>query len=254
MRISFAHAAVALTACATLTSSPDAVGQQIFRVQAYAGPLPVDAPAAQPNTLTAAEKAAGWKLLFDGQSLNGWRSFKKPDPPESGLEVKDGALTCVKGGKGGDLITADTFDDFELAWEWKMPPRSNNGVKYFITEERRSAVGHEYQLLDDARTKDPLSSCASFYLVVAPSPDKKVMPFGEWNFSRILVRGNHVEHWLNGAKVLEYECGDPKILEQVARTKFKNTPGFGTKLRGHILLTYHTDECWFRNLKIRELK
>jgi hypothetical protein len=240
MKISFHNVALALGACAALVLS-DA--------------LAADAPAAPPNTLTAAEQAAGWKLLFDGQSLTGWRSFKKPAPPESGWEVKEGALTCVKGGKGGDLITVDTFDNFDLSWEWKMPPRSNNGVKYFITEERRSAVGHEYQLIDDARTKDALSSCASFYLVVAPDPAKKtVKPFGEWNHSRILVRGNHVEHWLNGEKVLEYECGDPKILEQVANTKFKNTPGFGTKLRGHILLTYHTDECSFRNLKLRELK
>jgi hypothetical protein len=215
---------------------------------------PLNSTAAEPNQLTAAEKKAGWKLLFDGQTLNGWRGFKKTGPPAQGWDVANGALTCVARGKGGDIITVDTFDNFELSWEWKMPPRSNNGVKYFITEERNGAIGHEYQLIDDTLVKDdPLSSSASFYLVVAPKPDKKLKPSGEWNQSRILVRGNHVEHWLNGEKALEYECGIDAILDQVAKTKFKSTPGFGKKIRGHILLTYHNDECSFRNIKIREL-
>ena len=134
-----------------------------------------------------------------------------------------------------------------------MPPRSNNGVKYFITEERSGPIGHEYQLIDDSTVKDPLSSTASFYLVVAPAPDKTVKPPGEWNHSRILVQGDHVEHWLNGAKALAYECGTEAILQQVAKTKFRTTPGFGKKIRGHILLTYHNDECSFRNIKLREL-
>ncbi len=209
-----------------------------------------DEPA--PNTLTQSEKDAGWKLLFDGKSLAGWRGVKKPGPPEAGWGIKDGALTCVKGGRGGNLISERTYDQFELAWEWKMPPRSNNGVKYFFTEAR--GVGHEYQLLDDSLTKDEFSSCASFYLVAAPNPEKKrLKPWGEWNASRIVVRGNHVEHWLNGQRVLEYDCGDPKLLERVAKAKFKAAPEFGLRIRGHILLTYHTDECSFRNIKVREL-
>jgi hypothetical protein len=208
----------------------------------------------EPNRITDAEKKAGWKLLFDGETLNGWRGFKKSGPPAQGWEVSGGVLTCVSRGKGGDIVTTGTFDDFELSWEWKMPPRSNNGVKYFITEERDGPIGHEYQLIDDALVKeDGLSSTASFYLIVAPKRDKKVKPSGEWNQSRILVQANHVEHWLNGEKVLEYECGAGAILDQVAKTKFKSTPGFGKKIRGHILLTYHNDECSFRNIKIREL-
>jgi len=208
-----------------------------------------------PNQLTAAEKAAGWRLLFNGQSLDGWRGFKTAEPPASGWEVKQGVLTCVKGGKGGDIITLDQFDDFELSWEWRMPPKSNNGIKYFITEARGSAIGHEYQMIDDSLVPgDALSSTGSFYLVVAPNERKRVKPFGEWNHSRILVQGNHVEHWLNGEQVLSYELGSPAILAQVAKTKFKGVAGFGTKLRGHLLLTYHNDECSFRNLKVRELK
>lgn len=215
--------------------------------------IPAQGADAPLNTLTEDEKKAGWKLLFDGKSLANWRGFKKPGPPESGWEIKDGALTCVKGGRGGNLLSVETYDQFELVWEWKMPPRSNNGVKYFFTEA--SGVGHEYQLLDDALTKDALSSCASFYLVVAPDHEKKKLkPWGEWNSSRILVKGDHVEHWLNGEKVLEYECGDAKILERVAKSKFKNAPGFGTRRPGHILLTYHSDECSFRNVKVREVK
>ncbi len=215
---------------------------------------PAGIPATKPNELSAAEQKAGWKLLWDGQTLYGWRSFKKPGPPAQGWKIENGILTHKLNGNGGDLITEQTFDDFEFSWEWSMPPKSNNGIKYFITEERSAAIGHEYQMIDDSLEKDhPESSTASFYLVVAPKPDKQVKPFGEWNHSRVLVQGNHVEHWLNGIKVVEYECGSDAILEQVKKTKFKTTEGFGKKIKGHLLLTSHHDECSFRNLKVREL-
>lgn len=212
------------------------------------------AASAAPNTLTAAEKKAGWKLLFDGQSLAGWHGVKKGSPIPPGWSVKNGVLTCAAGNQGGDIVSDQVFDNFELSWEWAMPPKSNNGVKYFITEER-GGIGHEYQMIDDSIAADHADgSTAAFYLVVAPDPvKKKVKPFGEWNHSRIIVNGNHVEHWLNGQKVVEYECGSPAVLEQVKKTKFKTTPGFGTKVRGHILLTYHHDEASFRNIKLREL-
>lgn len=207
------------------------------------------------NTLTPAEKQAGWQLLFDGESLDGWRTYKEGGKPGDGWKVEDGILKKQRGVPAGDLMTARTFTDFEFAWEWRLEEKGNNGVKYFIIPERRAPVGHEYQMIDDAIVKkDALSSCASFYLVVAPRPDKPMKPMGEWNQSRIVVKGDHVEHWLNGMKVLEYECGDPKILEQVRQTKFKEALNFGKKVTGHILLTDHKDECWFRNLKIRELR
>jgi len=209
--------------------------------------------AAATNTLTAAEKAAGWRLLFDGRTFTGWRGLKLAGPPAQGWIIRDGALTCIADGNGGNLITEETFDNFEFSWEWSMPPKSNNGVKYFIIKER-GAIGHEYQLVDDSLVKEPESALASFYLVVAPNPaKKKIRPWGEWNHSRIVVQGNHVEHWLNSAKVLEYECGSAAVLEQVARTKFKKTPNFGYKVRGPLLLTYHKDEASFRNLKVRRL-
>lgn len=209
--------------------------------------------AAGHNTLSAAEKQAGWRLLFDGKKIEGWRSYRNDSFPAEGWVVQDGALHKPAGRRPGDIMTVDTFEDFEFSWEWKLPPRGNNGVKYFILEERKAAVGHEYQMIDDAVVKDGYSSCASFYLVVKPRDDKPMKPMGEWNRSRILVRGNHVEHWLNGMKVLEYECGSPEIMTQVPKTKFRKWPGFGKKVRGHILLTDHKDPCWFRNLKIREL-
>ena len=227
----------------------------LFSSFVVAGLLTVPLHAADPlNELSAGEKAAGWKLLWDGKTLNGWRSFKKPGPPAHGWKIENGILTHELNGNGGDIITDQTFNNFEFSWEWSMPPKSNNGIKYFITEERSAAIGHEYQMIDDSLEKDhPESSTASFYLVVAPKPDKQVKPFGEWNHSRVLVRGNHVEHWLNGAKVAEYECGSEAILEQVKKTKFKSTEGFGKKIKGHLLLTSHHDECSFRNLKVREL-
>lgn len=210
--------------------------------------------AAESNQLTGEEKAAGWKLLFDGKTLGGWRTYQAGGKIGEGWKIEDGLLHKLPGVAGGDIITEQTFSDFELSWEWKLANKANNGVKYFITADRKSAIGHEYQMIDDATVHDALSSTASFYLVVAPKADKPMKPIGEWNHSRIIVKGNHVEHWLNGAKVVEYECGDAKILEQVAKTKFKGVAKFGEKVTGHILLTDHKDECWFRNVKLRELK
>ncbi len=205
------------------------------------------------NQLTPEEKANGWKLLFDGQSLNGWRSFRKQTPPKQGWVVEDGILKKVANVSGGDLITVDKFTDFEFSWEWRVPPKANNGIKYFIIEER-GAIGHEYQMIDDAVVKNsPKDQTASFYEVLPPKANKPLKAPGEWNSSRVLVLGDHVEHWLNGAKVLEYELGSEEVMAGVAKSKFKNVAGFGKKVKGHILLTDHKDEACFRNIKIREL-
>jgi hypothetical protein len=206
------------------------------------------------NQLTARETKAGWKLLFDGQSLNGWRSYKKPEAPSKGWEINNGILTCVAGAHGGDMITVGEFDNFDLQWDWRVPAKSNNGIKYLVTEERPSAPGPEYQMIDDAIVADsPKQSTASFYDVIAPAPDKPLKPVGEWNHSRILVQGNHVEHWLNGKKVLTYELGSPEVRAAVAASKFKKSAGFGEKIKGHILLTEHHDEASYKNIKILEL-
>jgi len=207
--------------------------------------------AAEPNTLTDAERADGWRLLFNGKNLDGWRGVRRPKPPTTGWVITNGWLVKVAGQRGGDLITTQRFDNFELSWEWRIPPRANNGVKYMFLEDR--GVGHEYQMIDDSILRNPKQQTASFYDILPPRPHAPVKLAPEINHSRIIVRGAHVEHWLNGEKVLEYECGSPAVLEAVAKSKFKNSPDFGKKVIGHILLTDHNDEAAFRNIKVREL-
>jgi hypothetical protein len=214
------------------------------------------APAhAAENELTAAEKSAGWTLLFDGKTLNGWRPYG--NKPAGGWEVVDGTLHAIAKVKGVELITEKKFHDFEFSWEWKLPEAGNNGVKYFVTEARPGAPGHEYQMLDDARHPDgkigPHRQTAAFYDVI-PAADRPTKPVGEWNASRIVVKGNRVEHWLNGKNVLSYELGSDLVKAGLAKSKFAKYPDFGTKIDGHIMLTYHQDNCWYRNIKIRELK
>lgn len=216
-------------------------------------------PALAGDKLTAEEKAAGWTMLFDGQSLKGWRPYGKPagTPIGEGWKIEGGLLRKVPGVKGGDIISEKPYTDFELAWEWKLAKDANNGVKYCVTEARPGAPGYEYQMIDDQSPKwnklHAKALTASFYEVLPPAADKPLKPAGEWNSSRILVQGQHVEHWLNGQKVLEYTFGSEAVKAGVADSKFKKYPDFGTKLTGHIMLTDHNDECWYRTVKIREL-
>lgn len=209
------------------------------------------------NQLSAQEKAAGWQLLFDGKSTSAWRSFKKDTFPKHGWEIEGDWLHCL-GKDGGDLVTRAEFGDFELEWDWKQAPVGNSGVKYFVLETRSSAIGHEYQMIDDENEPDATEAegtrvTAAFYDVLKPTVKTPTKHSFEINHSRIVVKGDHVEHWLNGVKVLEYECGSPAIKDAVAQSKFKTTAGFGDKVVGHILLQDHHSEVWFRNLKIRPL-
>jgi Domain of Unknown Function (DUF1080) len=229
-----------------------------FVVIAFVGDAAAaDTPA---NTLTPAERAAGWRLLFDGTSLAGWRGYRKPDPTGTRWKVTDGAL-CIPHDDGSDtlgqrdIVSSDEFDTFDLDFEWKVGPGSNSGLKYFVTENRDAAIGHEYQIIDDERHEDAKVAggerqTASFYDVKAAS-SHPTRPIGEWNRSRVLVTGNHVEHWLNGVKVLEYELGSPAMAAAVADSKFKGIAGFGTRVKGHILLQDHGEAVCFRNVKIR---
>ena len=214
--------------------------------------------AAELNELTAGEKAAGWKLLFNGRDLSGWRQYGKQTPPGAGWKIEDGNLRKLAKVRGGDIITTNKFNDYDFSWEWRISKAGNNGVKYLVTEARPNAPGPEYQMLDDIGHPDakvgPKHQTASFYDILPPAADKPVRPAGEWNTSRIVVKGNHVEHWLNGAKVVELELGSDEVKKGIAASKFKNAAGFGEKIEGHIMLTDHGDEAWFRNMKIRELK
>jgi hypothetical protein len=191
-------------------------------------------------------------MLFDGRSLDAWRGFRNNRVP-AGWQVVDGALTRV--GEGGDLITRDEFGDFELALEWKVAEGGNSGIMYRVTEDARATyeTGPEMQVLDDARHKDGesrLTAAGSAYGLYA-APAGVVKPAGEWNAVRILVRGSHVEHWLNGVKVVEYELGSPDWKAKVEASKFKQWPGYGRAAKGHIALQDHGDRVAYRDIKIR---
>jgi len=208
------------------------------------------------NSLTDAEEKAGWQLLFDGKDLNAhWRNIGQKEVTGKGWAIEKGILVKQEGKAAGNLLTRRTWTDYEFAWEWKIGPKGNNGVKYMILE-KRGAIGHEYQMIDDRYWQQkPMSQTGTFY-VVLPREVKLTEPvrIDKWNQSRIKVEGKKVEHWLNGQKILTYSLGSDRVLEGVAKSKFKKFPGFGKKVTGHILLTDHKDRCEFRNLKIREIK
>ena len=201
-----------------------------------------------------------WIPLFDGVTLNGWRGYRKTDAAATRWKVEDRMLTV--GAAGGqdtrgalDLITTDTYDEFELAWEWKIAEGGNSGVKYFVLEDRDAAIGHEYQIIDDDRHTDakigPHRQTAAFYDVLpATAPPKK--PAGQFNESRIIVRGGTVEHWLNGARVLQYQLESGSLQVAIDKSKFKGIGRFGKPQKGHILLQDHGDPVWYRNIRIRK--
>jgi hypothetical protein len=213
------------------------------------------------NQLTTTEKKEGWQLLFDGKAIDQWRGYQKKDMTGLRWAAKDGCLDLpssdghdTKGAR--DIVSTTEYDDFELTWEWRIAPGGNSGVKYFVSEDRPAALGHEYQTIDDdkhpdAKVKDSRRT-ASFYDVL-PAPTARPRAVGEFNQSRIVVKGNHVEHWLNGARVLAYELDSPPLRTAIAASKFKSVEGFDKHKRGHILLQDHGDGICYRNLKIRPL-
>jgi hypothetical protein len=225
--------------------------------------------ASAPNTLTDAERAAGWKLLFDGKTNEGWRSFHGDTFPAQGWSIEDGTIRRVPrkegqpaGGGGGDIITTGRYENFELALDWKLSPGGNSGLKYLIAEQPdrrgRSGVGYEMQILDDERHPDAKAgvngnrTAGALYDLIAPSA-KAAHPPGEWNQARLVVQGRHVEHWLNGKRIVQFEIGSPEMKALIAKSKYKDIKGFGESTSGHILLQDHGDDVSFRNLKIRAL-
>ena len=240
----------------------DEVAFRNVRIRTLSGPAPAGASDAGAglNRLTPAEKKEGWRLLFDGQTTSGWRLFKGASFPSNRWAVVDGCLKKTATGAGdshgaGDIVTVDSFDDFDLRFDWRVAPGGNSGVKYLVDERRDGPIAHEYQVLDDERHPDgkvgPQRQAAAFYDVLPPdAAKKKLRPAGEWNQGRIVVRGTHVEHWLNGQKVVQYELGSPQLKAAIAKSKFKDVAGFDAKLKGPILLQDHGDEACYRNIKI----
>jgi len=217
----------------------------------------VAAFAGEPNTLTDAEKSDGWKLLFDGKTTNGWVAIGKTAFPEKGWSVQDGALFHAKGGGGGDIVTSELYENFELKWEWRIGFAGNSGLKYNLPNPAKN-VGFEYQMIDDDNHPDGKRGgrkhqTASLYDLMEPAEDAKPKAVGEWNDSRLLVKGNHVEEWLNGVKSLEFEMGSDALKALIAISKFKNVAGFGEKTKSPILLQDHGDEVAVRSIRIHVL-
>lgn len=221
-----------------------------------------------PNTLTPAEARAGWRLLWDGKTSAGWRGANLDTFPDQGWLMKDGVLTIpaaggVQGASGGDIVTIETFADFELTVDFRLTPNAKSGIKYFVDPAApkgpATSLGLQYHLVDDATNPDAKlgtngnRTLGSVYDLYPAANNKKFNPPGQWNTARIVVRGSHVEHWLNGALVLAFDRGSDEFRQHVQESKYKTVAGFGLAPAGRILLQDHGDEVSFRNLKIRLL-
>ena len=229
--------------------------------------------ATSPNTLTEAEIADGWKLLFDGKSFDGWRGIGIDGVPEGHWKIVNGSIQKIASGdvptkadgqpvKGGDLISKKTFQNFELKFEWKISKGSNSGVKYNVDEKISiengwtGALGYEYQVLDDDKHSDnlnPTHRSGSLYDMIE-AKGKTVKPVGEYNSARIVFNGNIIEHWLNGNKVVEANTDAPEFAELFQKSKYHKHPNFTIHKDAHIVLQDHGNDCWYRNIKIKILK
>lgn len=250
-RIRFAPLALAVAAAAC--ASGPAVSQQAVMAEA---------PAA-PNTLTARERADGWQLLFDGQSLSNWRRYHQvgtppvPDTLSSRWTVVDGKIRKTRPAE--DIVTKQSFGDFELVFDWMVSPNGNAGLFFRATEEYNKIYwsSPEFQLLDDslgADGRNPLTSAGAAYGLY-PAPRGVAKFGGNWNTSRIVARGSHIEHWMNGVKTIEYEAWSPEWKAKVAASKFRDYPNFGLAKSGLIgLQGDHGGVLEMRNIKIRVLK
>ncbi|QMU31276.1 3-keto-disaccharide hydrolase [Adhaeribacter radiodurans] len=227
----------------------------------YAGTLKVrQTTGKSDNTLTAAEKKAGYTLLFDGKTINQFRGFRKENVPAS-WGVEDGAITLV--GKGaGDLITKNQYENYELLLDWKISEGGNSGIIYNVSEdpqyEATYHTGPEMQVLDNDKHPDAKQgkngnrqAGANYDMIPLSAP--AVKPVGQWNHVKLVVNKGHVEHWLNGKKVVEYQLGSPEWQALVKESKFASMPGYGKIKKGHIALQDHGDKVWYKNIKIRQL-
>jgi hypothetical protein len=219
------------------------------------------------NDLTHDEINENWKLLFDGVTSAGWRGAHHDSFPEIGWIIHDGILSVESSGgeeaaHGGDIVTIDEYSNFDFKIDFKLTPGANSGIKYYVTEKEEtsgSAIGLEYQILDDNLHPDATQgregnrTLASLYDLIPADPGKRVRQVDQWNMARIVSRDHHVEHWLNGSKVLEYERGSQEYRDLVAISKYKIWKNFGEAESGHILLQDHGDLVSFRNVKIKEL-
>jgi len=207
-----------------------------------------------PNTLSAAEESAGWRLLFDGATSAGWHLYG--GGRVVGWEIADGALVALAQDDGHDIVTDDEFENFELVVDWKLSARANSGIFYHVVEQGYKVIyasGPEYQIIDDdgwpSRLEEWQHTGANY--AMHPPLARAAKPVGEWNHTRILVNRGHVEHWLNGAKTADYVMWTPEWEKLVAAGKWKDYPGYGRARKGRIGLQDHGNKVWFRNIKVR---
>lgn len=200
----------------------------------------------------------GWLSLFDGKSLNGWRKAQKDTLPDASWSAENGELSFDPAkGHGTDIITTRSFSNFELSVDFKVSEGGNSGVKYFLIPN--TSLGCEFQIIDDSKHPDARlgingnRKTGALYDIFPASPDKPYKGAGAWNTARIVVKGQHVEHWLNGTKILEYERGSDTFKQAIAQSKFKTTAGFAEATSSPILLQAHGDKVSFRKIKIKEL-
>jgi hypothetical protein len=206
---------------------------------------------------TKKAKETKWTLLFGGDSVKKWRGYKEEGFPSNSWEVVDGTLRTNPKGKPVDLVTKKTYGDFELELDWKVTPGANSGVMYRVSEDFEEPwyTGPEMQVLDDSKHpdgKNPKTTAGSLYALIAPK-DKELKPVGEWNHVRLVAKGQHVEHWLNGKKILEYDLDSPELKELIAKSKFGDKPKFAKNPSGHLVLQHHHDEVWFRDVRVKNL-
>lgn len=222
----------------------------------------------KPNTLNEQEKREGWKLLWDGKTTSGWRGAKLDNFPAQGWSMKDGILKVHKSGgnesaNGGDIVTTRKYKNFILKVDFKITEGANSGIKYFVDSEMNkgegSAIGCEFQILDDLKHPDAKlgvkgnRKLGALYDLIPVSEDKPFIK-NDFNTAMVIVKGNHVEHWLNGTKLLEYERNSQMFNALVAYSKYRDWPNFGNHSEGNILLQDHGDEVYFKNIKIKELE
>lgn len=228
----------------------------------------------KPNTLSEVEQEAGWELLFDGESFDGWIGLGRDEIPEAHWTIEDGTIKKIPSGEipvaddgqpleGGDIMTVETYRNYELKLEWKISEGGNSGLKYNVSEEMstsnepiHAALGFEYQILDDDNHpdgEDPTHRTGALYDLIEPNDQKNLLPVGEWNESRLVFDGNHGEHWLNNRKVVEFDLDTEEFQTAFNESKYAPIEGFADKRSGHIVLQDHGDAVWYRNIKIKVL-
>ena len=204
-----------------------------------------------------AEEKSGWTVLFDGQSTAAFRGFKQDSFPTNSWVIDDGTLKSLPS-RQVDLITREKYENFALELEWKVAREANSGIMFHVSEDEPQTyrTGSEMQIVDDANTSDgknPKTSAGSLYALIAPNDKKRVKPAGEWNKARIVIKNKHVEHWLNGVNIVEYDWNSPQVKGLISQSKFNDKPRFMQEKKGYIDFQHHGAEVWLRNIKVRKL-